>query len=422
MPAYGTSSWPTDFDGCTVMGKFVGLNGAPIAGTITFNPTPKVLLDYAQLVTIVPRSITVTLDVNGAFSIFIPATDDPDISPVDWTYTVSESWVGGLTFSMEAPVGAVVDITVVTPIPSSDGLPIYRGPQGLPGGVQTVQGVAFDDAGNVDLTGKALLVASNLSDLASKPTARTNLGLGTAATHVDTDFAWRANNLSDLANKPTARTNLGLGTAATHVDTDFAWRANNLSDLASKPTARTNLGLGGAAVLNASDITPLGSIIMYPVESPPDSNWMRCDGHRISRTTYAALFAIIGTIYGVGDGSTTFNLPDCRDVFILGSNGFFISTTPHNYPGSTGGSSDHSHPLSTNGQALVTAAAGQTAFKRQTVVGGWTDNAEFPVGTGSLPANAQTQGAALAGRTDVTGFSENVLPPYLRLGFIIRVL
>lgn len=43
-----------------------------------------------------------------------------------------------------------------------------------------------------------------------------------------------------------------------------------------------------------------------------------CDGSEISRTTYARLFAVIGTTYGSGDSSTTFNLPDCREVALVG--------------------------------------------------------------------------------------------------------
>lgn len=56
---------------------------------------------------------------------------------------------------------------------------------------------------------------------------------------------------------------------------------------------------------------PVGSAIQFFGSSAPEG-WMLCDGAAISRTTYAALFAVIGTTYGAGDGSSTFNLPDMR--------------------------------------------------------------------------------------------------------------
>lgn len=69
--------------------------------------------------------------------------------------------------------------------------------------------------------GGALAATNNLSDVSSAATARTNLGLGTAAQQANSFFLQAANNLSDLASAATARTNLGLGTAATHAATDF---------------------------------------------------------------------------------------------------------------------------------------------------------------------------------------------------------
>lgn len=134
----------------------------------------------------------------------------------------------------------------------------------------------------------ALLIANNLSDLASATTARTNLGLGTAAVAASSSFLQVSSNLSDLANAGTARTNLGATTAGGNlltianpsaitflrVNADnsvsalsaSAFRtaigagtgsgggdmlaANNLSDVASASTSRTNLGLGTSAVVD----------------------------------------------------------------------------------------------------------------------------------------------------------------------------
>lgn len=65
-------------------------------------------------------------------------------------------------------------------------------------------------------------------------------------------------------------------------------------------------------------IVPPGAVIPYAGSSAPDG-WLLCDGRTVSRTTYAALFAVIGTTYGAGNGSTTFALPDLRDRVAWGS-------------------------------------------------------------------------------------------------------
>lgn len=73
-----------------------------------------------------------------------------------------------------------------------------------------------------------------------------------------------------------------------------------------------------------SDITsssvPTGAVFYFPVASNP-TGYLACTGTAVSRTTYAALFALIGTTYGAGDGSTTFNLPNLSRRVVMGEGG-----------------------------------------------------------------------------------------------------
>ena len=65
---------------------------------------------------------------------------------------------------------------------------------------------------------------------------------------------------------------------------------------------------------------PLGHILIWPSSSLPSDKWKICDGSAVSRTIYASLFTLIGTTYGAGDGSTTFNLPDYQGRVPIGVN------------------------------------------------------------------------------------------------------
>ncbi|MEG0804491.1 MAG: tail fiber protein, partial [Pygmaiobacter sp.] len=65
-------------------------------------------------------------------------------------------------------------------------------------------------------------------------------------------------------------------------------------------------------------IVPTGAVVPFAGAAAP-AGWLLCEGGAISRTTYAALFAAIGTSYGAGDGNTTFVLPDLRGRVPVGS-------------------------------------------------------------------------------------------------------
>ncbi|MBR2008283.1 MAG: tail fiber protein [Alistipes sp.] len=68
---------------------------------------------------------------------------------------------------------------------------------------------------------------------------------------------------------------------------------------------------------NTAGMMPAGSIIPFAGTNIPDG-YLLCDGSAVSRTTYADLFAAIGTVYGSGDGSTTFNIPNQNNVHVAG--------------------------------------------------------------------------------------------------------
>ena len=73
------------------------------------------------------------------------------------------------------------------------------------------------------------------------------------------------------------------------------------------------------------ELIPVGSVIALPYDEIPDG-WLLMNHAAVSRTVYSRLFAKIGTKYGAGDGSTTFNLPDARDRFIEGAGTHAVGT------------------------------------------------------------------------------------------------
>ena len=101
----------------------------------------------------------------------------------------------------------------------------------------------------------------------------------------------------------------------------------------------TKFAAGTLNAIQNSVGLPVGAVIMfggYPPNALPDPSWAFCDGHAVSRTTYATLYAVLGTQYGAGDGSSTFNLPDYRARSPVGA-GSLSGSTWVGSPGSING-------------------------------------------------------------------------------------
>lgn len=92
---------------------------------------------------------------------------------------------------------------------------------------------------------------------------------------------------------------------------------NELIAALSSGNAGDVLTSAGASAVQWGGGVPTGALLEYGAAAAP-TGWLLCDGSAISRATYATLFGVVGTTYGVGDGSTTFNLPDLRGRVAVG--------------------------------------------------------------------------------------------------------
>jgi hypothetical protein len=110
----------------------------------------------------------------------------------------------------------------------------------------------------------------------------------------------------------------GTGTltlAAPNTNTDYVVTLPDATSTLVSTTATqtlTNKTIGSTQITGFE-----GMVATFAMNTPP-AGWIKADGAAISRSTYAALFTAIGTTFGVGDGSTTFNVPDLRGEFIRG--------------------------------------------------------------------------------------------------------
>lgn len=145
---------------CHVVCTYVSTSGAPMSGSVTFTPAPTVILDIDTGSIIAPTPIVATLDNTGSIALDLPATDDPDLNPNNFTYTVSEDLVDGNlapfthTYSINAPGNQTLNLANAVPLTSYFGDPILRGPRGPAGdgnvdggNAATVYSLAVDGGG-----------------------------------------------------------------------------------------------------------------------------------------------------------------------------------------------------------------------------------------------------------------------------------
>lgn len=145
----------------------------------------------------------------------------------------------------------------------------------------------------------------------------------------------------------------------------------------------------------------VGEIKAYAGSTVPNG-WLICDGSAISRTDYPLLFNAIGTLWGVGDGSTTFNLPNLKGKVPVG---YDSSQTEFDTVGESGGAK------------TVTLNVNQIPSHAH-AISNWTQLKVYATGTGKYAAGYQS-GASTGTTAAGGGQAHNNLQPYAVVKYII---
>ena len=187
-------------------------------------------------------------------------------------------------------------------------------------------------------------------------------------------------------------------------------KGQNLADVPDKAAARANLDVYSKAEANAAG--QAGMVAHFATSAAP-TGWLKANGAAISRTAYAALFAAIGTTFGVGDGFNTFNLPDLRGEFVRGlddgrgvDSGRGLGTAQagqnaaHTHAGTSDGAGSHAHTgtVASGGDHNHAASTGPAGAHTHQVVEGAVYGGGGPYASGddmtSGIANYSTTSAA----------------------------
>jgi microcystin-dependent protein len=256
-------------------------------------------------------------------------------------------------------------------------------------------------------TGTDTTRAVTPASLASRTATDARAGIVELATNAETQTGTdttRAVTPASLASRTATDARAGIVELATNTETQTGTDATR---------AVTPASLASAAAL----FVPPGAVLPFAMNVVP-SGWLAANGAAVSRTLYPALFTAIGTIYGSGDGSTTFNLPDLRGYFVRGqgtnSDGTAAGTfgakqaddfKSHDHGGSTGEDGGHNHTYN-------------NTISNYTIRQGTGNN--WPDVRGTLDSNGQTSPVENHGHTITSQGGTETRPKNIALLYCIK--
>lgn len=272
-------------------------------------------------------------------------------------YTISNQTTGGYAITVGAPTGTAVTIpSGVVATVYTDGANFYSAQTGSAGNFTvngTLTATGITDTGNLSVNGTLTATSATI----------TTVTIGSGA-------------VTGTLTAPTAAS----GTSTTQIATT-------------------------AFVVQNAVLT--GALLMWPTSSAP-TGYLNCDGTAVSRTTYSSLYAIVGTTFGVGDGTTTFNLPNYTNRMpygaTIGSTGGSTTTTisQANIPNYNLTVTDpgHSHSLNVAPGGL-----------------GGQDGPTRALSSSNTTSSAVT---GISVNSGGSGTAMNTISPYLGINFIIK--
>jgi microcystin-dependent protein len=240
---------------------------------------------------------------------------------------------------------------------------------------------------------------------------------------LDANFTTVANAINGIGSGSESLANVAI-TGGT-INGAIIGGSNALAGTFTVVTATTvNASTVTATNYSGGGIAPTGSLTMWAgaVASPP-TGWLACNGANVSRSTYSALFAVVGTTWGAGDGSTTFTLPSLLNKFPVGAGDTYALAA-------TGGSANatlvsHTHTASVtdpghnhtftsyNVGGTASSFAGPTSQRYD-----YGNNPSEPASGGVNVSN--TTGVSVSNSTEGSSATNANLPPYVAVGFIIK--
>jgi microcystin-dependent protein len=378
--------------GSTTNSNFQYIFETAIAGyqAVTVSPTTNnQVLTYVNGPSVAPalnQSIYAMLKLNAgtlgaAFNIYAP--------PVSKTYIIWNNTSYTATFYNSTVIGNTTAAGSGAAIPAGAIVMIWSDGASFFGNNAIIGNLSVN--GNLSVTGTSTL--TGVATFAAAPV----MSALTASSAVATDAS---KNLVSVANTGTGSNVLAVSPTFTGVPAaPTAAAGTNTTQIATTAFVTQNAVLTGA-------------INMWPTATAP-TGYLLCAGAAVSRTTYAALFAVISTTFGVGDGSTTFNLPNYTGRMPYGAT-----------VGTTGGSADAVVVSHTHTAASIVTDPGHTHtyqgsnFQPNNAAGSVPDW----IGASTMTTNSNTTGITVATTNTsagVSGTNAN-LPPYLGINFIIK--